>query len=118
MVSAALHIGHPLWVSKVPFGGFADAGVKGLGRLPAEFRFELARINRIAAVMAASITTYHFEQVESSHDVGLNELAGAMDGPVHMAFGREVDHLKRPMLGKQAADQNAVTDVTLHQLVA
>ena len=61
---------------------------------------------------------HRFEQVEGAHDVGLDELARAVDGAVHMAFGREVDHRTRPMLGQQAVDQGAVADVALHQLVA
>ncbi len=54
-VSAALHIGHPIGVGQIPFHGFADAGVKGLGRLPAKFRFKLAGIYRITAVVAWAV---------------------------------------------------------------
>ncbi len=54
-VSTALHIGHPIGVGQVPLDGFADTGLKGLGRLPAQFRFELARVNRVAAVVAWAV---------------------------------------------------------------
>ncbi len=55
-----------------------------------------------------------FDQVEGNHDIGLDEVAQAVNGAVHMAFGREVDHRTRAVLGRQAAYQCAVADVALH----
>ncbi len=63
------------------------------------------------------ITPHRFEQAEGADDVGLNELARAMDGAVHMAFCGEVDHRARLVLGQQAADQGGIADVALHQLM-
>ena len=54
-VSAALHVGHPLGVAQVPLDGFADAGVEGFGGFPAEFFFELAGVDGVAAVMAWAV---------------------------------------------------------------
>src|SRR5256885_15348267 len=45
-VGTGLHIGHPFGVVQVPLHGLADTGLEGLGRLPAQFAFELARVDR------------------------------------------------------------------------
>ena len=62
--------------------------------------------------------SHRLQQAEGAHDVGLNELTGAMDGAVHMAFGGKVDHRAGLVLGQQAADQVGIADVALKQLVA
>ena len=54
-VGAGLHVGHPVGVVQVPLHGFADAGVKRLGGLPAQFAFNLAGVDGIAAVVAGAV---------------------------------------------------------------
>jgi hypothetical protein len=46
-------------------------------------------------------------------DVGAHELGAAVDGPVHMGLGGEVDHLV--VLGHELADEVGVADVALHE---
>ena len=40
-----------------------------------------------------------------------------MDGAVYMAFGGEVHHRARLVLGKEAFDQGTVADVAMHEEV-
>ena len=49
-------------------------------------------------------------------DIGLDELARAVDGTVHMGFGGEVHHVRRLELGKHAVELVAVADVDLLEL--
>ncbi len=65
----------------------------------------------------APVSPHGLQQSESAHDVGLDEITGAMDGAVHMTFGSKVDHSAGLVLGQQTADQGGITDVALHQLV-
>ncbi len=58
---------------------------------------------------------HRFEQAEGAQDVGLDEVLGAVDGSVHVALGREVDHGPRTVLGQQTVDQVTVTQVALHE---
>ncbi len=67
---------------------------------------------------AAPISAHGFEQPKGANDVGLDEVFGALDGAVHMAFGREVQHCAGPVLGQQGIDQGAVAQVALHEVVA
>ena len=46
---------HPLGVGQVPLDGFADAGVKGFGGLPAQLGFELAGVDGVAPVVARAV---------------------------------------------------------------
>ena len=54
-VGTALHIGDPLRVVQVPLHGFGNAGVKGFCRLPAQFTFNLVRIDGVAAIVAGAV---------------------------------------------------------------
>ena len=46
---------HPLGVVQVPLHRLADASLEGLGRLPAQFALDLARIDSVAAIMAGAV---------------------------------------------------------------
>lgn len=50
-----MDVGYPTLVFQIPLDGFANAGVEGFSRLPAELTFYLIRVNGIAAVMAGAI---------------------------------------------------------------
>ena len=54
-VGTALHVGHPLRVVQVPLHGLGNAGVEGFCRLPAQFTFDLVRIDGVAAVVAGAV---------------------------------------------------------------
>ena len=54
-----------------------------------------------------------FQQMVGAGDVGLDEIAGTVDGTVHMAFGRQMHHRIRSMLGKDPVEGGAVADVGL-----
>ena len=54
-VGAALHVGDPVGVVEVPLHGLADAGLEGLGRAPAELALDLARVDRVAPVVAGAV---------------------------------------------------------------
>jgi hypothetical protein len=64
-----------------------------------------------------------FQQPESADDVGPDEVFRAVDGAVHMAFGRKVQHGAGAVLGQQGIDQQgihqgAVAEVALYEVVA
>ena len=69
-------------------------------------------------IQRAPVAAHGFEQAEGADHVGLDEVLGAMDGAVHMALGREVDHGARPVLGQQAGQDFAIADVGLHEDMA
>ncbi len=58
------------------------------------------------------------QQPERAHDVRLDELAGAVDRAVDVAFRGEVNDGPRPVRGKQRLDVRLVEDVALHEAVA
>ncbi len=81
-------VGNPLRVVEIPLHGLADAGLESLRRTPAQFAFDLARIDGVAAVMARAV-----------RDMG--------DQACVAALGR------RPQLVEQGADRAHDVDVGL-----
>ena len=63
------------------------------------------------------VAAHGFEQFVAAQHIGLDEGTGAVQGAVHMAFGGEVEHGTRPVLGQQALHQSAVADAAVHKLV-
>jgi len=61
---------------------------------------------------------YSLQKPESPHDVCLDEIFGAVDAAVHMAFGCEVDDGAGAVGGQQCIKHSTVTDVGLHKDVA
>ena len=59
-----------------------------------------------------------FEQAKSAHDIGLDEFARAIDGPIDMAFGCQMHHRIGLVLGKNAAHRCAVANINLLKGVA
>ena len=55
------------------------------------------------------------EQRESADDVGLDERRRAVDRPVDVRFGREVDDRTGPMRLQQVRDEPAIADVAAHE---
>jgi hypothetical protein len=70
------------------------------------------------ACQAIPVSAHGFEQVEGADDIGLDEVLGAVDRAVHMAFGGKVDDGARLVPGQQVSDEFTVTDVTLQEAVA
>ena len=64
------------------------------------------------------VAAHRFEQIEGADDVGLDEIAGTVDGAIHMALRREVDYRARAVLCEQPAHQLRIADVALHEDVA
>ena len=58
------------------------------------------------------------KQRQRADHIGLHERGRAIDGPVHMAFGGEVDHCLGLILSQQFRDQGAVADVAMHEHMA
>lgn len=58
-----------------------------------------------------------FEQVEGADDIGLNECARPVYGPVDMRFGREIQDCPGLMPGQQAGHQRAVANVAVYEYV-
>ena len=76
-----------------------------------------------AAAGVASRVTFpvrprRLEQLEGADDVGVHEVAGALDRTVDVALGGEVDHRVDGVLGEHPAHQLAVGDVAVNELVA
>ena len=67
-----------------------------------------AEINRLAC--ALPIATGGFEHVERAGNVGVDEIGGAVDGPIDMAFSSKVHHgggavqIENPVKGRAIAD--------------
>ncbi len=59
-----------------------------------------------------------FQQGEGAFHVGTHEIAGAVNGTIHMAFGRKVHDGPGLVLGQQTIHQGPVTDVAVHKNVA
>jgi hypothetical protein len=53
--------------------------------------------------------------VKGPDDIGLNEFARAMDGPIDMAFCSKVDHGSRLVRREQGGYQPSIADVTPHK---
>ena len=49
-------------------------------------------------------------------DIGLDELARAVDRTVHVAFRREMHHVRRFELGKHAVELVSIADVSFFEL--
>ena len=60
---------------------------------------------------AIPVAAHLFKQVEGADDVGLDEVARAVNGTIDVAFGGKVDDGTGLMLGQQAGQQGAVTNV-------
>ena len=67
------------------------------------------------AVGAVPVGAYLFQQAERADHVGVDEFARAMNGPVHVAFGSEVQHGTGAVLQQRLAHGIAVGDVGMHQ---
>src|SRR5579871_1384605 len=54
-VTSAGDVSHPFFILKIPAHRLAESGFKGFFRLPTQFPFDLASIDRIAAIMARPV---------------------------------------------------------------
>ena len=61
------------------------------------------------------VAARRFDERERAHVVGLHKGAGALDGVVHMALGREVDDSADVVLGEKALDKLLIADIALHE---
>ena len=66
-----------------------------------------------AGRQAAPVGPDRLQQVEGSHDVGLDEFARSMDGAVDMRFGRKIDDGTGLVLRQQAVDQRRVAEISV-----
>ena len=63
------------------------------------------------------VTTHGFEEVKGADDVGLNELARAMNRTIDMALGSKVDNGARFNIGQQVGDEVTVADAAANKLM-
>src|SRR5881296_2575060 len=61
------------------------------------------------------VLSRRFQELERPHDVGLNEGPRAIDGAVHVAFGREVDDRVGTPLKKSLLHRHGIADVRLDE---
>ena len=59
-----------------------------------------------------------FEQYERADDVGLDERRRPVDRAIDMAFGGEVHHRARAMLGEELLEQRGIADVAVDENVS
>src|SRR6266516_2609832 len=64
------------------------------------------------------ISANRLEQIERAHDIGLDEIAGTMNRPIHVRFRGEVDDRARVVLREHPAYQLAIADVALYEHMA
>ena len=57
------------------------------------------------------------QQVIGAEDVGVDEVAGAIDGAIHMAFRGEVHYGIREVLGKESGERGGIAEVVLDKRV-
>ena len=69
-------------------------------------------------VFASPGGTGDVQEGKGSHDVGADKGLGAQNGPVHVAFGRKVDHPINLIVRKKALDKGTVADIPLHEDIA
>ena len=69
-------------------------------------------------VQAAAIGARAFQQAVGAHNVGGDEILGAMDRTVDMTLGGKVDDGARAALGQQPRHQRGIADVALHKDMA
>ena len=67
---------------------------------------------------ALPIVAHRLQQAHGAHHVGLNEVFGAVDGAVDMAFCRKVEHRSGLVLRQQTRHQLGVANVALHKHMA
>ena len=65
----------------------------------------------------AQVRTRCLEQIESANDIGLDEIARAVDRAVDMAFGGEMHDGARLVLAQQRVNQWSVVDIAVHEYV-
>jgi hypothetical protein len=58
------------------------------------------------------------QQARGAYHIGLDEVFGAVDGAVHMALSRKVDHRTGLVLRQQLRQQGCIANVALHKDMA
>ncbi|MCY1367524.1 hypothetical protein D9M69_544650 [compost metagenome] len=69
----------------------------------------------VGVAQGRPVGTHRLQQVEGPDHVGLDELAGAMNGPVHVALGGEIHHGAGSMVFQQLVNQCPVANIALHE---
>src|SRR3989338_2915731 len=54
-VAPGLHVVYPALIVQIPLHGLADPALESLGRFPAQLALDLARVDRIAAVVTGAV---------------------------------------------------------------
>jgi hypothetical protein len=68
-----------------------------------------------AGIECGPVGSRRLQQREGAFDVRLDEGTRAVDASVDVALGGEVQHGARAVLGQQAVDERAITDVAVHE---
>jgi len=76
-----------------------------------------AKSRLIGSGQRRPVAAHGFEQFVAAQHIGLDEGAGAVQGSIHVAFGGEVEHGTRLVLGQQALHQGPIGYAAVHEAV-
>ena len=71
---------------------------------------------KVAGSPRGTVATRALEHLEGTNDVGFNEVARAINGPVDMALGGKIHDPVRPVVGIDPRHRRGVRDVADHEL--
>ena len=87
-----------------------QAAIDLVGRNVQKTKCGFVRITQAVVVGAG-----RFQQIEGANDIGLDEIFRAVDGTIHMAFGREIDDGAWFVLHQELVQQRLVANIALHK---
>lgn len=98
-------------------------GKGGVSRIEGTVNFVCGNVQEAKGTFAVfrqrfMVMACGFQEAEGADDVGLDEVFGAVDGAVHMAFRREVDDGPDGVFFQERRDQFEVGDIALDKAVA
>ena len=65
--------------------------------------------------MTAFIVPASFQNIDKALEIGVDVGMGMIDRMAHAGLGREVDHHRKPMLGKQRSHRRTIRQIGLHE---
>ena len=127
-------VGVMVGADEVVAGGFAG-GIGAIGLVSVGFlesrvlgrertidlvggHMQKAKCRLIVFAKAPPVSACGLKKMESSNNVGLDKLSGAMNRAVHMRLGGEVHNSARLVLGEDFVDEDAIADIPSNKDVA
>ena len=65
--------------------------------------------------MTAFIVPASFQNIDEAFEIGVDVSVGMVDRIAHAGLGREVDHHREPMPGKQRGHRRTIRKIGLHE---